>query len=135
MEGIALQHLLADQLPGRPPACNAPELTLPILDYGHVSGKCSITGGYVYRGTQVPYLYGKYLFGDLCSGRLWWAAQNNGTWSSTAFTATASSCIPSAREWMASSTSARATGRCRGSDDDEGEGLRPMHGAPAIRRR
>ena len=72
------------------PACNAPELTLPILDYGHVSGQCSITGGYAYRGTRVPYLYGKYLFGDLCNGRMWWAVQNNGSWSSTAFTATAS---------------------------------------------
>jgi glucose/arabinose dehydrogenase len=74
---------------GSTPACNAPELTLPILDYSHAGGNCSITGGYVYRGTQVPYLYGKYIFGDLCSGRLWWATQNNGAWTSTLFTATA----------------------------------------------
>jgi choice-of-anchor B domain-containing protein len=71
------------------PACNSPALSLPILEYAHTGGNCSITGGYAYRGTRVPYLYGRYLFGDLCSGRLWWAAQNNGAWTSTAFGATA----------------------------------------------
>jgi glucose/arabinose dehydrogenase len=74
---------------GATPACNAPELTLPILEYGHSAGNCSITGGYVYRGTQVPYLYGKYIFGDFCSGRIWWASQNNGAWTSAPFTTTA----------------------------------------------
>jgi choice-of-anchor B domain-containing protein len=71
------------------PACNSPALTLPITEYSHAGGNCSITGGYAYRGTRVPNLYGKYVFGDLCSGRLWWAAQNNGSWTSTAFTTTA----------------------------------------------
>ena len=64
-------------------------LTLPILEYGHTGGNCAITGGYAYRGRRVPYLYGRYLFGDLCSGRLWWAAQNNGGWTATALAATA----------------------------------------------
>ena len=73
------------------PACNSPALTLPILEYSHAGGNCSITGGFAYRGTRVPYLYGKYVFGDLCSGRLWWAAQNNGAWTSTAFPVTAGS--------------------------------------------
>jgi hypothetical protein len=31
---------------------------------------CSITGGYVYRGSD-PYLYGKYIYGDYCSGKIW----------------------------------------------------------------
>ncbi len=35
-----------------------------------VSG-CSITGGYVYRGSKIPYLYGHYIFSDYCTGRIW----------------------------------------------------------------
>ena len=32
---------------------------------------CSITGGYVYRGENISELYGKYIFGDYCTGRVW----------------------------------------------------------------
>ena len=32
---------------------------------------CSITGGYVYRGEMIPELYGKYIFGDYCTGKVW----------------------------------------------------------------
>ena len=32
---------------------------------------CSITGGYVYRGSNIKSLYGKYLFGDYCTGKIW----------------------------------------------------------------
>ena len=32
---------------------------------------CSITGGYVYRGKAVKELYGRYLFGDYCTGKVW----------------------------------------------------------------
>ncbi|MGV3759954.1 MAG: PQQ-dependent sugar dehydrogenase [Actinomycetota bacterium] len=39
---------------------------LPIHEYGHDDGACSITGGYVYRGTAVPALQGSYLFADFC---------------------------------------------------------------------
>jgi hypothetical protein len=42
-------------------------LTLPVLEYGHNEG-CSITGGYVYRGTAIPDLQGKYFYGDYCRG-------------------------------------------------------------------
>ncbi len=65
------------------PACGSAAFTAPILDYTHQGGNCSVTGGYVYRGTRVPYLYGRYVYGDLCSGRLWWAAQQGGGWSAT----------------------------------------------------
>ncbi len=41
----------------------------PSVTYRHEVG-CSITGGYVYRGTQVPALYGWYLFSDYCTGFL-----------------------------------------------------------------
>jgi hypothetical protein len=30
-----------------------------------------VTGGYVYRGTQIPALVGGYVFGDYCSGEIW----------------------------------------------------------------
>ena len=32
---------------------------------------CSVTGGYVYRGSAIPELYGKYSFGDYCTGKIW----------------------------------------------------------------
>jgi len=52
--------------------CDTSGLTLPIWEYGHDNqGGCSITGGYVYRGKKFPELYGKYLYGDYCSGRIW----------------------------------------------------------------
>jgi glucose/arabinose dehydrogenase len=42
---------------------------LPVFEYSHSSlGDCSITGGFVYRGTKYPALYGKYVFTDFCSG-------------------------------------------------------------------
>lgn len=42
----------------------------PVLDYSHSEG-CSITGGYVYRGTAVPAIQGLYFYSDYCSGTLW----------------------------------------------------------------
>lgn len=42
----------------------------PVYEYPHsdVTGDCSITGGFVYRGGKYPSLYGKYFFADYCSG-------------------------------------------------------------------
>lgn len=40
----------------------------PIHEYRHASGNCSITGGYVYRGTKYPDLKGLYFYADYCSG-------------------------------------------------------------------
>lgn len=37
---------------------------------------CSITGGFVYRGDSFPLLFGKYLFTDYCSGKIWMLEQN-----------------------------------------------------------
>jgi glucose/arabinose dehydrogenase len=59
-----------------PVACNAPSLTAPVIAYSHSVG-CSVTGGFVYRGSAAPDLVGKYLYGDYCSGRLW-AATGSG---------------------------------------------------------
>ena len=53
-----------------PTGCNTSGKTRPIATYGHDVG-CSVTGGYVYRGSSYPDLKGVYLFGDFCSGRIW----------------------------------------------------------------
>lgn len=54
-----------------PTNCGSDTLDLPIHEYGHTEGNCSITGGYVYRGADVPELTGYYVFGDYCSDRVW----------------------------------------------------------------
>ena len=50
--------------------CSPDGLVFPVWEYDHSLG-CSITGGYVYRGSAVPELEGRYVYGDYCSGRLW----------------------------------------------------------------
>jgi glucose/arabinose dehydrogenase len=45
-------------------------LVFPVYAYDH-DGKCSITGGFVYRGSKLPQLEGRYFFGDYCSGEIW----------------------------------------------------------------
>lgn len=49
---------------------NPPGAVLPIYEYSHDEGRCSITGGVVYRGAALPDLAGAYLFADYCSGEL-----------------------------------------------------------------
>jgi len=51
--------------------CDESDLTLPIAEYDHSQGRCSVTGGYVYRGDQIPSLQGYYIYGDYCSGDVW----------------------------------------------------------------
>jgi glucose/arabinose dehydrogenase len=53
--------------------CQKPGLIPPIVEYGHEGGRCSITGGYVYRGSRQPALRGTYLYGDYCSGEIFGA--------------------------------------------------------------
>ncbi|MBK7952158.1 MAG: PQQ-dependent sugar dehydrogenase [Deltaproteobacteria bacterium] len=50
----------------------------PLVDYPHENGDASITGGFVYRGSAIPSLAGRYVFGDFSSGRIW-ALQPNGS--------------------------------------------------------
>ena len=59
--------------------CNRTGLTLPVFVYAHVP-ECSVTGGHVYRGSAIPSLQGVYLFGDLCSGRIWGIRKNGAAW-------------------------------------------------------
>jgi uncharacterized repeat protein (TIGR03806 family) len=47
----------------------------PVHDYGRTFGQ-SVTGGYVYRGTQLPGLVGRYVFGDFVTGRIWQLVPN-----------------------------------------------------------
>ena len=50
--------------------CSQTGLQLPVIDYLHSDGGCSITGGYVYRGTAIEGLQGHYLYSDYCAGFL-----------------------------------------------------------------
>ena len=64
----------------QPPA-NA-NFTLPVAEYPHADG-CSVTGGYVYRGTTLPEWQGIYFYGDYCSGNIWGLIQTSqGIWQS-----------------------------------------------------
>ncbi|MBI5650072.1 MAG: PQQ-dependent sugar dehydrogenase [Chloroflexi bacterium] len=49
----------------------------PVAEFSHTLG-CSVTGGYVYRGT-ISAMQGIYFYGDFCSGRIW-GLQNSGGW-------------------------------------------------------
>ena len=62
--------------------CTMTGLTLPIADYSHSEGE-SITGGFLYRGTAIPGMAGRYLFGDFISGNIWVLTQNGTTWDRT----------------------------------------------------
>ncbi|KPK05677.1 MAG: hypothetical protein AMJ56_15545 [Anaerolineae bacterium SG8_19] len=66
-----------------PPNCEPDSLgtVLPVTEYDHNQG-CSVTGGYVYRGTRFPALTGLYLYSDYCSGKIWGLRrENDGSWS------------------------------------------------------
>lgn len=63
--------------------CDLNPLTAPILVYGH-DPECSVTGGFLYRG-NIGGLHGRYVFADYCSGVIWFAADDAGTWSTIGF--------------------------------------------------
>ncbi len=50
--------------------CDRPVLILPIREYSHEKGQ-SVTGGFVYRGSQMEQLKGLYIYADFISGRIW----------------------------------------------------------------
>ena len=54
--------------------------TKPVASYSHVGGQCSITGGYVYRGSRIPALNGFYVLGDYCTGKIWTLVRLGGKW-------------------------------------------------------
>ena len=51
--------------------CDSTGMIPPIWEYFHASGNNAIMGGYVYRGSALPLLIGKYIYGDQGSGRVW----------------------------------------------------------------
>ena len=52
--------------------CSTEGFEPPVFEYAlYVDGVCSITGGFVYRGTNIPSLYGQYIYGDWCTGDIW----------------------------------------------------------------
>jgi len=48
--------------------CNRQGLEIPVLEYDHGGGACSVTGGLVYRGTALPEIAGHYFYSDYCAG-------------------------------------------------------------------
>jgi glucose/arabinose dehydrogenase len=63
---------------GSPP--DGLELVFPVAEYAH-EGSCSVTGGYVYRGAELPDWNGVYVYGDFCSGEIWGLVQSgDGEW-------------------------------------------------------
>ena len=52
--------------------------TPPALELRHADGWCAVTGGYVVRDQALRRLYGRYIYGDLCSGKLF-SARPTGT--------------------------------------------------------
>jgi glucose/arabinose dehydrogenase len=54
---------------GLDPLCGSPGFIPPIAEYAH-NGRCSITGGYVYRGTRGTLPLGTYVYGDFCTGEI-----------------------------------------------------------------
>ncbi|MCH9647542.1 MAG: PQQ-dependent sugar dehydrogenase [Deltaproteobacteria bacterium] len=73
-----------------PPPCSSSLYTAPVLEYSHGAPDfhCSVTGGYVYRGSAIQALVGSYLYGDFCSGTLWAATRSGNGWTETPLTAT-----------------------------------------------
>lgn len=66
---------------GEPPA--GLNTILPVAEYDHSRGGCSVTGGGVYRGESLPEWQGVYFYGDFCSGEIFGLVQlSNGQWQS-----------------------------------------------------
>jgi len=49
----------------------------PIFDYSHAGSNAAVIGGFVYRGSDIPALIGRYVFGDVMTGRIY-AVTDNG---------------------------------------------------------
>ena len=72
--------------------CDTTGLIMPVFEYPNNASYlkiligmdereatgCSVTGGYVYRGAENPHLWGTYIFGDYCTGRIWSFTLKNG---------------------------------------------------------
>jgi uncharacterized protein (TIGR03437 family) len=54
-----------------PAPCTPGNYIMPLVEYNHSGGRCSVTGGYVYRGTRGTLPVGSYVFGDYCTGEIY----------------------------------------------------------------
>jgi len=50
--------------------CSQTPFTEPIHEYSHALGRCAVLGGYVYRGSDIPAIAGKYFYADYCAGEI-----------------------------------------------------------------
>ncbi|HSX29496.1 MAG TPA: PQQ-dependent sugar dehydrogenase [Candidatus Saccharimonadales bacterium] len=62
---------------------SASSFVMPVLTYDHTGGRCSITGGNVYRGSSQKALKGAYIYADFCTGELYYAKKAKSTWQTT----------------------------------------------------
>ena len=53
-----------------PGLCNPAGFVFPIAEYSHTGGRCSVTGGYVYRGSRWSLPVGGYVYADFCTGEV-----------------------------------------------------------------
>lgn len=51
--------------------CDTSGLIMPVADLPHAEGSCAVVGGHVYRGNTIPWLVGRYVFSDYCSGKIY----------------------------------------------------------------
>lgn len=69
--------------------CDTSGKVFPVAEYDNNSATCSVTGGYVYRGSQSQPMTGIYFYGDFCSGEIWGLLQQSpGAWDSDLITDT-----------------------------------------------
>jgi len=57
---------------------NATKVEPPIFEYANFGEDISITGGFVYRGSELTDLYGKYIYADYGSGKIWALTHSSG---------------------------------------------------------
>ena len=62
------------------PNCTPSAYNLPIFEYQHTGGNCSVTGGYVYRGPAYPVMQGIYIYADFCSASIWGLQDSGSGW-------------------------------------------------------
>jgi glucose/arabinose dehydrogenase len=58
--------------------CDGLTFVDPVVEYGHTGGRCSVTGGFVYRGRVNSFLSGQFVYADFCTGELWRAMPGSG---------------------------------------------------------
>jgi hypothetical protein len=64
-----------------PSGCITTGMIFPVTEYDHNAGRCSVTGGNVYRGSAAPGLQGIFLYGDFCTGEVFGLIRNpDATW-------------------------------------------------------